>query len=153
MTITENENSVIQLLRKRYNLVYELLRVTKLVTLSGDEKKVYEDAEEYTFLMEKREGMFAAVKQLNKELQSSGHPNDERSASVPFRMEIAEIRRQTDEVINELISIDKANQKIAENALDGLRKSIKGMKEGRNIQIAYQGGYDFSDGYHFDRKQ
>jgi len=153
MTYTENENNAIQLLKKRHDLICELLRVTNLVQLSGDEKTFYDDAEEYTFLMEKREGMFMEIGRMNQELESSLYHQKNPSGSTAFRMEADEIQKSTQELIQQIIYIDKANQEIAETALERLKKSIKGIKEGRNMRVAYQAGFDLPDGYLFDRKQ
>lgn len=148
-----NENDIFSYLKKKYNLVYELLRVTKIVELTGDDDKFEEEAEDYIFLIEKRGDIIHEIENINNKLKSLNYDALKDSKTNPLSVEAEKFETETKNIISQIIEIDRLNNTKVNLIFANLKNSIKGINMGKNINAAYSGNLSEISGGLFDRKQ
>ncbi len=145
MEYNEIKQEFIELLQKKHDMLSELLRVTKLVDLTGDNDKFQSEADDFVFLMEKREKMLNEITSLNDKILSSRYSSFANSDDT-FSKEVNETVSKTDELINDIMRLDKLNNVKASAIFNKLKNSIKEINMGKSINTAYQPELDYNDG-------
>ena len=111
--------------------------MTNEAVFTGDEN----EAQAYVDLMEKREIYFTQIKILDEEI------SDEVRGTEALGV-LDDIKRLT----GKIVALDRANAAAASRIMDGLKKSLKGINENRNVSKKYNDFITASDGMYFDQK-
>ena len=127
----------IEILRKKQEFFSQIYDITKDTNFKGDDN----DAQAYVYLMEKREQLFAQIKILDDKI--SGIAPSKEAESV-----IADIKK----TVKSIIALDQANEAVTSRIMSGLKKSLKGINEGKNASVRYTDYIATSDGMYFDQK-
>lgn len=124
------ENKTISWLKKKYDLLTELLRVTKLINLTTVQSSLENEANDYIFLIEKRAQIFEAINKINNKLSYT-------QDSVDSQKQATELNSNINSLIRQIIDIDKENNSKARCIFENLGNMIKDIKTSRDINIAY----------------
>jgi len=124
-------------LRKKLELLSRVYEMTNEAVFTGDEN----EAQAYVDLMEKREIYFTQIKILDEEI------SDEVRGTEALGV-LDDIKRLT----GKIVALDRANAAAASRIMDGLKKSLKGINENRNVSKKYNDFITASDGMYFDQK-
>jgi len=127
----------ITLLQKKRELFSRVYDITAAAVFTGGES----DAQTYIDLMEARGGLFDQIKILDDEI-SDIMPGTEAESIM------ADIRKTA----GDILALDKKIGVEASRIMDGIKKSLKGINEGRNASIKYTDFITTSDGLYFDKK-
>ena len=130
------EPGIAPLLKKK-ELLTKVYEMTKAVKFTGGE----DDADAYTNLMERRELLFNEIKILDDEISGIDQSTDAYG--------IMDDIKKTAEGI---VALDRENEAAASKIIDGLKKSLKGINEGKHASIKYTDFIPTSDGMYFDQK-
>lgn len=148
-----NESDIFGYLKNKYNLVYELLRVTKIVELTGSDDKYEEEAEDYIYLIEKRENIIHEIENINNKLKALNYAALKNSKTNPLSIEAEKFETEMKNIITQIIEIDRQNSAKVNFIFANLKNSIKGINMGKNINAAYSGNLIEISGGLFDKKQ
>ena len=128
----------LDILRKKSELLKQVHCLTKNTAFTGDG----EDAARYAGLMETREKLFGQIKILDDKL--SGMELCKEAERI-----MSDIKRTT----GDILTLDKKNEEVVSGIMNGLKKSIKGIKDGKSMSVKYN---DFipltNEGAVFDEK-
>jgi hypothetical protein len=145
------EMNILNNLKKKYDAVSELLRVTKLVTLTGDSDKFEREAEDYAYMIESREMIFKEIRGTDQKLTSGGYRKLKETAGYTFPVEIQTVEKSLQTMIEQLIELDRINNDKARLISARLKNAIKGVNQGKNMNAIYQ-RHVLTGGGYFDSK-
>jgi len=127
----------IETLRKKKELLTRALELTEAAVFTGDEN----DAEVFINLTETRGELFGQIKILDDKI--SGDASGTEAEAL-----LNDIRRTA----AALYALDEKNRAETARIMDGLRKSLRDLKDGKNVSIKYTDYIAVSDGMYFDQK-
>ena len=113
------------------------LELTEAAVFTGDEN----DAEVFINLTETRGELFGQIKILDDKI--SGDASGTETETL-----LNDIRRTA----AALYALDEKNRAETARIMDGLRKSLRDLKDGKNVSIKYTDYIAVSDGMYFDQK-
>jgi hypothetical protein len=137
-SMDNRETNILGSLNKKLSTVNELLRVTQLAHLTGDNDKFEKEAQDYIYMIESRENLINEINELDQRLASAGYTKLKQSEGYVFPMQIKTVEDDIKDVLKQLIELDKTNNQKANVIFAKLKNAIKGVNLSRNISTAYQ---------------
>ena len=127
----------LELMQKKKMLYSSIYDITNETVFTGEE----EDATRYADLMEKREGLFGQIAQLDEDLSGIGLCKE----AEPI---LADIKK----IIKDIIALDKSHEAEVSRIMTELKKSLKDLSAGKSINKSYAGVIPGGEGTLFDTK-
>ena len=127
----------LELLKKKNELLARVLEITEAAVFTGGE----DDPEVFIGLIEMRGEIFNQIKILDDEI-SDAALNTEAEAIL------ADIKKTA----GKIYAVDKRREAETARMMAGLKKSLKEIKDGRNVSQKYTDFIAVSDGMYFDKK-
>ena len=126
-----------EILLKKKQLFAQVYDLTKAAAFNGGE----DDAQTFIDLMESREKLFSQIETLDKQLSGMALSKEAESVMSDIKKTAADI-----------VALDAANGAAASRIMSGLKKSLKGINEGRSASVVYNDFIPSNDGMYFDQK-
>lgn len=117
------------LLNEAHATAVELLRVTKLLALTGETENQEKEVSDFHFLIEKREPMFERLALIKKMIDDT--PEGAHSATCAARWE------KTQQVLAQIVTLDKAHLDQMEQIRNSVKSSIKDINSGKKLSRMY----------------
>jgi hypothetical protein len=146
------ELNILNGLKKKLNAINELLRVTKLIDLTGDKNKFEKEAEDYIYMIESREAILNEIMDIDRRLVGAGYKKLQQTESYVFPADIQTVESDIKDCLLKIIALDSYNNKKAKDIRLSLKNAIKGINQKKNINSAYQRNL-YSDIGSFDTKR
>ena len=128
----------LKLYDEKISIMREMLRVTSNTKIEGIMDNADEEAEDYVALMEKRKGFLEKILVIDEKIENSGYY---------FDIEIVREKQETVNLIaRELLNIDQKHAQIAPELMTHIKKNIKEINNGKNLNQLYQSSEFISDG-------
>ena len=124
-------------LRQKKALLSRICDLTEAAVFTDGE----DDAPAFIELMENRERLFAQIKIL-----------DEKISGIEPGTEAEGIMSDIIKTTGDIIALDKKNEAAASRIMTGLKKSLKGINEGKSVNAKYNEFIASNDGMYFDKK-
>jgi len=124
-------------LQKKSELLNRVLALTEAAVFTGGE----DDADVFISLIEARGELFDQIKILDDEIPDAAL-NTEAEAVL------ADIKKTA----GRIYAVDKRHEAETARMMAGLKKSLKEIKDGRNVSQKYTDFIAVSDGMYFDKK-
>lgn len=128
----------IESLVKKNEKLSQILDYTKSKNFQTSEKEI----EHIGLYLRKRKRLFSELDSIIQEIKQF-EEKEEFNIIVP-KKEVSELSNQSNEIIKEIIELDKLNQKIFQNIFSIVKSNIKGTKDTGRINQMYLGVYDSS---------
>jgi len=128
---------LIELLQKKKELLSQVYTITKDAVFSGNE----DDALTFADLMDNREKLFGQIKILDDKMP------DDTPCKDAERL-LSDIRN----ISGDIIALDNNNGEVSSRILADIKKSLKGINDGKNVSKGYANFVQTSDGMYFDKK-
>ncbi|MDR1210524.1 MAG: hypothetical protein LBK41_09490 [Clostridiales bacterium] len=134
--LTVDEARALALMKKQLAALREIFRVTELTRITGEADKAELEAPDYSFLIEKRGRMFAAVRSAEERITAllAGIEPGPR-----FSAEAGRIASERDACARRIIGMDETHLTRAASLKEALLARIRGVKAGASVFMAYGG--------------
>jgi len=126
-----------ELLQKKNDLLSRVLKLTEAAVFTGGE----EDAQTFIDLIEARGELFEQIKTL-----------DDKISDAALSTEAGAVLADIKKTAGLIYAIDKKNEAETARMMASLKKSLKEIKDGRNLSLKYTDFIAVSDGMYFDKK-
>lgn len=146
----EAGDKLLSLLERKLEIMTEILRLTSKLEVSGEPEKALAEAEAYSDLVDKRERFIAEMKLIDT-------ATDEFKQGGIFKPEFAEISgkimAQIKSTAGEIINNEKAISEVLPRVQAHLKKGIREINEGKNLNQLYATQTDTSESSLYDKKK
>ena len=127
----------VELLRKKKELLTRVLAMTEAAVFTGDE----DDAQVYIDLTDARGELFSQIKILDDKISDTASCTEAEALSDDVKA-----------IARRIYALDEKNAAAAARIMDGFKKSLRDIKDGKNVSQKYTGFLPVSDGMYFDQK-
>jgi len=146
----DREQEYLDVLNQKLKALLTILKLTEQtkVTGEGDEDQLYQEAENYATLYERRANIITKIEEFDKII--ANHINNGIEEDKKIAAESKTLADKMKSAVKSVTELDKKNMAASEKLMGFLKGNIKKMRDGRGVNNAYIDMQGASSGNYFD---
>jgi len=144
------EQNLLKLAESKRSLLAEILRITETTefkeTSSVTDADFEAEAERFAYLYEKRQDYFEQISDIQSALSAA------KPGSTQEQEKASSIETECGGIARKIIEIDKRNKEIGRAIHESVKKSMKSVKQEKNLNTRFDFSNNETGGFMVDKK-